>query len=732
MEEQREIVERTVTGIKFRNDENGYTVIEAEGADEDLIIVGYVPYIAVGETVRATGQFTNHANYGRQFAADTIEVMLPEDATGILAYLSGGALKGIGKVTARRMVDAFGADTLDVIENEPERLCQIKGITKARADEIHARYMHMHGVTKVIASLKKYELPAYLAVRLYSKFGNATKEVIEANPFVLCGDDFALDFDFADEIASRAGMERENACRVEAGIKYVLHHNLGNGHTFLPRDALVSTAARLLECEDYLAEEALDRMVESGALMEREIAGLEAVYLQPYYEAERSIADRLRALDAKQPAERSDAERQITRLEEMSGIRYAEMQRRAIRESLRSGVFILTGGPGTGKTTALNGMIQLFAAMELRVVLAAPTGRAAKRMTEVTGMESKTVHRLLEMEYRPGEFLAFRRNEKNPLEADVVIIDEASMLDVMLCDALLRAIPRSARLILIGDTDQLPPVGAGNVLRDIIDSDVFTCIELTEIFRQAQGSLIVVNAHQINRGDYPEIDVKDNDFFFLQREGRGAIAQTIVSLCAVRLPKNLGLDPRADIQVISPTRKGEAGTVRLNALLQEALNPPAPGKKQMRWRENTFRVGDKVMQIRNNYEQPYVKTDTGELGTGVFNGDIGMIAEIDPYGEIVTICFDDRICEYPFEAMEQVELAYAVTVHKSQGSEFTAVIMPCWFGSDKLQSRNLLYTAVTRAKSTFIAVGSPAAMFKMVDNNREIKRFSGLKYMLQE
>lgn len=731
MEDELLLIERTVTRIKYRNEENGYTVMLSEGMDEDLIIVGYTASVSIGETVRATGKFTNHASYGRQFTATEIEVLLPEDTTAILAYLSSGAIKGIGKVTARRMVDEFGEKTLEVIEKSPEKLTRVKGINPAKAEEIHERYLNISGIQKVIAGLKQYSLPAYLAVRLYRKFGSRTKEMVENNPFLLCGEDFALDFEEADEIAKRAGMAEDNPRRIEAGVKYVLHHNLSNGHTFLPRDALTATAAHLLECDKDETEEAIERLVESRELVVCEIAHLEAVYLTAYYEAERNIADRLKQIDCKQFKQMEDLEQKIASIEKENGIAYADMQRRAIREAVRNGVFILTGGPGTGKTTALNGMIRLFYRMGLDVVLAAPTGRAAKRMTEVTGIESKTVHRLLEMEYHANGQVIFRRDEKNPLAADVIIVDEASMLDVLLGDALLRAIRPSARLVFIGDVDQLPPVGAGTVLRDMIGSDQFTCIELTEIFRQAQGSLIVVNAHQINRGEQPDLQIKDSDFFFLPRDGKEKIAQTIVSLCSHRLPKNMGLDPWNDIQVISPTRKGECGTIHLNHLLQEALNPISVEKKQMRSRENTFRVGDKVMQTQNNYDQPFVRVETGEMGTGVFNGDIGQIEKIDSYGEMVTIRFDDRMCDYPFEAMDQIELAYAITVHKSQGSEFLAVVMPCWFGSEKLQNRNLLYTAVTRAKSNFIAVGNEGAIWRMVENNRETKRFSGLQYMLE-
>ena len=723
-------LEGSVASIKYRNEENGYTVFLVESSDGDTVVVGYVEGVEIGEVVRCEGEYQNHAAYGPQFAAERIEVRLPTELVGIHAYLSGGAIRGVGEVTARRIVDTFGLETLDVIENDYSRLTEVKGLTRAKALSIHRSFCEATGIKKVIAELKRYDLPPYVSVRLYKKYGAAAAKVLASNPYVLCDLDIALSFEEPDDIAAAAGMDENDHCRLVAGIKYVLYHNLQNGHTFLPSGALLGAAGRLLNADTFALEDVLYEMKEQHDVEICEIAGLEAVYLKEYYEAEMDIAQRLKILDQKRPAEIKGVDKLIATLEKQLGITYAGLQRKAIEVCSKTGVFVLTGGPGTGKTTTLNGIINLFFSCGMNVMLCAPTGRAAKRMTEVTGMEAKTVHRLLEMEYRGGSAVSFKRNEKNPLDVDVVIVDESSMLDVMLCDALLRAVPTGARVILIGDADQLPPVGAGYVLRDIIDSEMFSCVELTEIFRQAQNSLIVVNAHQINAGEYPDLGVKDSDFFFLRRESREQIAHTVADLCARRLPNRMHLNPLYDIQVIAPSRKGETGTVALNALLQEALNPARREKKQVSYKGLVFREGDKVMQVRNNYDLSYVNTVTGEVGAGIYNGDIGVIAQIDPGAGLLTIQFDDRVCEYSTENLSELEHAYAVTVHKSQGSEFTAVVMPCWFGAGRLQTRNLLYTAVTRAKKHFIAVGSPEAMLKMVDNNKESKRFSGLKYLI--
>lgn len=725
-----EQLEGSVAAVKYRNDENGYTVFLVESAGEDTVVVGYVEGIEVGEEVRCEGEYVSHPTYGPQLAAERIEVSLPGDVAGICAYLSGGAIRGVGEITARRIVDAFGTDTLSVIENDYEQLTAVKGITRAKAHAIHQSYCETTGLKKVIAELQRYKLPPYVSVRLYKKYGLGSAAALASNPYLLCELDIGLSFEEADEIAASAGIGEAEHCRLVAGIKYVLFHNLQNGHTFLPSDALLGAAGRLLAAERFALEDVLYEMKEDHDVEICEIAGLEAVYLKEYFEAEMDIARRLKILDQKRPAEIRGTDKLIADLEKRLGISYAGLQRKAIEVCSRTGVFVLTGGPGTGKTTTLNGIISLFLSCDCKVQLCAPTGRAAKRMTEVTGMEAKTVHRLLETEYRGGALPGFRRNEKNPLDVDVVIVDEASMLDVMLCDALLRAVPAGARMIFIGDADQLPPVGAGYVLRDIIDSEMFSCVELTEIFRQAQNSLIVVNAHQINAGEYPDVEVKDNDFFFLKRESREEIARTVADLCARRLPTRMGLDPFNDIQVIAPSRKGETGTVALNALLQSALNPDGRGRKQLSYKGVVFREGDKIMQVRNNYDMTYLNRETGEVGAGVYNGDIGRIEEIRPGEGLLTVLFDDRLCEYSTENLGDLEHAYAVTVHKSQGSEFGAVILPCWFGAGRLQTRNLLYTAVTRAKKHFIAVGSPDAMFKMVDNNKESKRFSGLRYLI--
>ena len=615
------------------------------------------------------------------------------------------------------------------MDKDPSRLTEVKGITPSRARQLNQRYRQLQGVRQVLAELQAFHLPPYVAVKLYKRYGVAASDALRADPYLLCGEDYGMEFALVDNAAAELFEIPENSpLRVRAGVLHVLQHNLSNGHTFLPLDALCQTTAGFLDVDETLVSECICALEQDEEIVIAPVANLTAVFLHRYYAAESAIADRLLAMSVRRPCGR-DVGRLVDEVAGSLGITYAAMQRRAIAACAENGVFILTGGPGTGKTTTLHGILALLEKLGLSTLLAAPTGRAAKRMSELSGAPATTIHRMLGMSLRGGAPAA-RFNEKNPLEADVVIVDEVSMLEVTLFDALLRAMKPSARMILVGDANQLPPVGAGNILRDLLGSELFASVELTEIFRQSRDSLIVVNAHRINKGEYPEFNDADNDFFLLSCKDKSQAADKLARLVARRLPAAYGVDPVDDIQVLSPTRKGEAGTALFNEVLQRTLNPPAADKGEVLFQGRLFRVGDKVMQVQNNYELPVVLTDTGEVSQGLFNGDVGRIVDIDHADEILTIRFDDRQAEYPFECLHQLELAYAVTVHKSQGSEYPIVVLAAYPGMGRLQTRNLLYTAVTRARRIFVALGDETALFQMTDNCREDRRFSALKYLL--
>ena len=722
-------LEGVVSKIIFFNDENAYLVMELETAGESVVVVGYAANLAAGESVRVTGDYITHPTYGRQFSAASIESIAPTDEAGILAYLESGAIKGIGKTLAARIVDHFGEQALFILDKDPSRLTEVKGITQARVRQLGQRYRQLQGVRQVLAELQAFHLPPYVAVKLYKRYGVMAADALRSDPYLLCGDDYGMDFALVDNAAAELFNIAENSpVRVRAGVLHVLQHNLGNGHTFLPLDALTGTTSGFLDVDDDLVGRCIEQLERDEEIVIAPVANLEAVFLRRYYAAEAAIADRLLAMSVRRPCGR-DVAKLVDEVAGSLGIEYAAMQRRAIAACAENGVFILTGGPGTGKTTTLHGILVMLERLHLTTLLAAPTGRAAKRMSELSGSKATTIHRMLGMSLRGGTPVA-RFNEKNPLEADVVIVDEVSMLEVTLFDALLRAMKPSARLILVGDANQLPPVGAGNILRDLLGSELFTSVELTEIFRQSRDSLIVVNAHRINKGEYPDFNDRDNDFFFVPCKDKATAADKLAQLVCQRLPKAYGVDPIDDIQVISPTRKGEAGTALFNETLQRTLNPPAAGKGEVVAQGRLFRVGDKVMQVQNNYELPVVLTDTGEVSQGLFNGDVGRIVDIDRADEVLTIRFDDRQVEYPFECLHQLELAYAVTVHKSQGSEYPIVVLAAYPGMGRLQTHNLLYTAVTRARRIFVALGDEAALYQMTDNCREDRRFSALKYLL--
>lgn len=725
-------IEGSVEKIIYQNEENGYTVCEIfTPSDELFTLVGNMPYLSEGETISALGNWVNHATFGKQFKVEFYEKQLPATETAILKYLSSGAVRGIGKVTAQRIVSQFGADSFEVIEHNPQWLAEIPGISPKKAEQISASFAAQFGMRNVMMFCREYFGPT-TAVRIYKKWGNGAVERIKQNPYILCGEIYGVGFEKADAIAKDLGIKKNAPERIAMGLKYVLMHNAAsNGHSFLPLDKLCAVAKRLLSCEMNEIEDEAAALESRGEIVCVRHEGMKCAYLRDYYEAEKYTAEKLCALDrAGKNLGEDNVLSLISMVERESNMEYAVLQKRAICQAASNGVFILTGGPGTGKTTVVRAIIRVFDAMGLRIALAAPTGRAAKRMSQSAGEEAKTIHRLLEMEYGAEDKLRFRKNENDQLEDDVIIIDEASMLDLMLTNALLKAIKPGARLILIGDVNQLPPVGAGHVFDDIIKSDRFATVELTHIFRQAQESLIVTNAHAVNHGEYMNLESKSGDFFFLPRQDDAQTAATIAELCKKRLPKSYGLTVFEGIQVITPSRKGDAGTEMLNSALQSAINPPARGKAEKKVRDFTLREGDKVMQIKNNYDIEWNKN--GTQGFGIFNGDIGVIKKIDLSEELITVDFEDKICEYDYTMLDELELAYAITVHKSQGSEYPIVVMPLYRYTPKLLTRNLLYTAITRAQSIVILVGNGEVAKAMVDNNRQTKRYTGLRYALEK
>ncbi len=724
----------SIERVIYANEENGYAVCDLGTDDNDLVTIqGILPYIAEGDGVTVYGRWVHNPKYGRQFLVERYERVLPADVNAILRYLASRAIKGIGPKTAQKIVDEFGEDTFDVIENHPDWLAQIPGISRKKADEISEDFRQKSGIRSAMMFFRDY-FGAALTMRIYKRFGSSAVDRAKQNPYILCDEVEGIGFEKADHMAREMGHADDSPARLSSGLAYVLRANaLQNGHVCLPEDKLLSAAGMMLGGTPEQLREALDILLFSGRLIRATLGGVTYIYEKYAYESEQYIATKLRLLDRLCVAvDASDVHAFIDREEHSHGIAYALLQRKAIFDALQCGVMILTGGPGTGKTTVVRALLHIFNSMDLRVALAAPTGRAAKRLSESTQSEAKTIHRLLEMEYgdTDGESGAhFRRDETNLLEEDVVIIDEASMVGNGLMCSLLKAIKPGARLIIIGDADQLPSVEAGNVLRDLIDSGCFSTVCLTDIFRQAEESLIVTGAHAINRGEMPRLDVKNKDFFFLRRDTDRDIVLTVVDLYKNRLPRTYGEVTREGIQVISPSRKGEAGTENLNVLLQEGLNPAGGNKAQYRYRDKVYREGDRVMQIRNNYELSWEKDD-GSTGMGVFNGDIGIIEAINHASECMEIRFDDRHVVYDFTLLEELEHAWAITVHKSQGSEYPIVIIPLYRAPYMLLTRHLFYTAVTRAQSMVILVGREDVARTMVQNHRQSMRYTGLAHRL--
>ena len=728
-EEQLLEMSGSVEEVVFRNDKNGYTILEMNNGEELVTVVGSLPWVSVGEVLRVVGRWTKHPTFGVQFKAEAFERRKPETASAMLKYLSSGAVKGIGPSTAAKIVEAFGDNTLRVLEEEPERLSVLKGITKEKARKIGEEFRQTHGVRDAMESLCGYGLTPEEALRVWRVIGPSCIDLIRENPYCMCEEGTGIPFEKADGIAASLERPQDDAWRVRAGVEYVLRHNLNNGHTCIPADKLAAAAAGMLGVPLDLAQASLEELVGDDTLVQREIDGRSFVFLPRLFRAEVYAASRILTM-LRFPAQPiPGAAQSIARIEEETGMQYADRQKEAIREALDKGLLILTGGPGTGKTTTLNAIIRLLKASGEKVLLGAPTGRAAKRMSELTGEEAKTIHRLLQVEWDENDRQSFAKNEKNLLDCDALILDELSMVDILLFDALLRALPLGCRLIMVGDCDQLPSVGPGNVLGDLIASGKVPVVQLNEIFRQSMQSLIVTSAHRIVAGEMPELRNHSSDFFFLPCGDPQELSELVADLCRRRLPNSYGYSAMTDIQVLTPGRKGELGTGELNRRLQEALNPPEKGKKEITVRGVLFREGDKVMQVKNDYHLGWTKFD-GTTGEGVFNGDLGILCEIDRKASTLTVQMDDRLVLYELETAAELELAYAMTVHKSQGNEFPAVVMPVYPGPSQLMYRNLLYTAVTRARELLILAGTRQALAAMVENNRRTRRYSALCRLL--
>lgn len=738
----------SVTGyidhIIFRNEDNGYTVLVlkgTEGDDAELTCVGTFPVISQGATIEASGKFINHHIYGKQFQITSFIEKMPEDAMAMERYLGSGAIKGIGAALAARIVRRFGADTLRIVEEEPERLAEIKGISEKKAREIATQMEEKADMRKAMMFLQKYGISLNLGAKIYQKYGDSVYSVLQENPYRLADDISGVGFKIADEIAGRIGIHTDSDYRIKSGMMYTLLQATGEGHVYLPREELFRRSSELLGVDaSYMEKHLMDLSMERKVIQKEDGEKI-LVYPSRFYYLELNTARMLRELNVHCPEDEDFVQRRIAQIEKETGTTLDEMQKKAVTEAAGHGLFILTGGPGTGKTTTINAIIRFFEGEGSELRLAAPTGRAAKRMTEATGYEAQTIHRLLELngmpeEEKQGQAVHFERNAENPLEADVIIIDEMSMVDIQLMHSLLLAVTAGTRLILVGDENQLPSVGPGNVLRDIIRSGEFPVVELKKIFRQASESDIVVNAHKINRGEQVILSNKSSDFFFLKRQDADIIIRVVIALIQEKLPRYVEAKP-FDIQVLTPMRKGLLGVERLNQILQRYLNPPDPSKKEKEYGQGLFREGDKVMQIRNNYQLEWeIRGRYGipvDKGVGVFNGDTGILKSINEFSETAEVEFEDGRCaEYSFKQLEELELAYAVTIHKSQGSEYPAVVIPLLSGPRMLLNRNLLYTAVTRARRCVTIVGNEETFREMIKNEKQQRRYSSLDIRLKE
>ena len=733
-------VQGFVEKIKYRNEDNGYTVLSLAASDDEYILVGTFPYINEGEMIEASGTMTEHPIYGEQLQVESYEIKTPEDADSMERYLASGAIKGVGAALAARIVRRFKADTFRIMEEEPERLSEVKGISEKMAMAIAEQMEEKKGMRQATMFLQKYGISVNLAVKIYQEYGPRMYGIIEENPYRLADDIPGVGFKMADEIARRVGIFTDSDYRIKSGVLYTLLQAVGNGHTYLPEEELLVSATELLRVEpDLIERQLMDLQIEKKLVVKVQ-GEKRIVYASQYYYLELNSAKMLYDLSIQGHFDQGEILKKLDRIQQEEHIQLDEMQVKAVVEAVGNGLLVITGGPGTGKTTIINTIIRYFEEAGMEILLAAPTGRAAKRMTEATGMEARTIHRLLEITGAPDDKNSsgthFERNEENPLEADVIIIDEMSMVDIYLLHSLLKAVNVGTRLILVGDVNQLPSVGPGNVLRDIIDSGCFNVVKLTRIFRQASQSDIVVNAHRINGGEPIDLTKRSRDFLFIRRDHPDAIISAMITLVREKLPGYVNAHP-FDIQIMTPMRKGALGVERLNNILQEFLNPAGGGKAEREAGGVIYREGDKVMQVKNNYQLEWeTRNRYGipvETGLGVFNGDMGVIREINGFAETLTVEFDEgRMVEYSFKQLEELELAYAITIHKSQGSEYPAVVIPVHSGPRMLMTRNLIYTAVTRARSCVCLVGVPETFQSMVDNETEQRRYSGLKDRILE
>ncbi len=733
------VITGTVEDIIFQNKENGYTVFSIDTEEEEVTCVGIVPQIHTGESLKMIGSWVVHQTYGRQFQVSLFEKAVPTTKEGMEKYLSSRIIKGLGPKMAKKIVERFGEATFYVIEEKPDRLAEIKGISYEKAMMISSVFQEQHQLRSAVVFLQGLGISTAYAMKIYKKYKERTYDIVKQNPYRLADDIFGIGFKMSDKLAAAMGITPDSPHRVKSGIKYILNQEAGNGHVYLPKGLLIEKAEELLGIHPAVIENSIMELQVDNQIWQERLSGEDIVYLNTYYSAEMAVAKKLLELaEAYEVSNKANIDGEIEAFEKSSGIFLAERQKEAVREAMSNGLLVITGGPGTGKTTTINTIIGILKEEETEIVLAAPTGRAAKRMTEATGMEAQTIHRLLGINFINDDSRrqTFDKNEDDPIEADVIIIDESSMVDILLMNSLLRAISHGTRLILVGDVDQLPSVGPGNVLKDIIRSERIKVVKLNEIFRQAQESAIIMNAHRINQGLEPVLNEKERDFFFLRRASVEDVVSAIVQLVTKRLPNFVPCDPVSDIQILTPMRKSPVGVQNLNMVLQRTLNPPMKEKKEKEYRSTVFRQGDKVMQIKNNYNTAWrIYNEFGrrvEEGTGVFNGDEGVILDIDEINETITVLFDDnKRVDYDFTQLDELELAYAITIHKSQGSEYPVVIIPIHSGPYMLMSRNLLYTAVTRAKQLVVIVGLQETMKKMIDNNREINRYSSLSCRIE-
>ena len=723
----------TVESVIYKNEENGYTVLRMEDENgKKVTVVGCFPYASAGESMVVTGSWSSHSVHGKQFKAEFAQRMLPTTAHAIYDYLAGGTVRGIGPATAALIVNEFGDKTLDVLENSPEKLATIKGISMAKAEQFSKSFRRQAGIRRLMEFICSFGLRPILAMRMYKYYGADALELLRENPYILASVLIGASFDEADRLALEMGMDGYSSNRLCAAIIFELQHNTGNGHCFIPREQLAEATAKLTGVEAADVDENIELLIESGQLKYEFIAGKNACYLPQLYEAETNSAEILARMCIRRFTDKADIHAIIQKLEKSQNISYAPLQKQVLELALHNQIVVLTGGPGTGKTTSIRAILAMFDELHMKTLLTAPTGRAAKRMTELTGQDASTIHRLLEAKFdESGDSVVFTKCESDRLDCDAVILDECSMVDIILMNALLSALPPDARLILVGDADQLPSVGPGNVFSAIIRSGVVPTVRLTEIFRQNGDSRIVRNAHMINRGEHPDFSENAGDFFRLRRLQAATAVETITELCSKRLPNKMSI-PSEDIQVLTPTRKGELGTVSLNRALQAILNPPAEDKPEKGFGDAIYRKGDRVMQIKNNYDIMWRTEDNRSAGTGIFNGDVGVITAVDMENEALVVNFDGRIAGYGFESLTELEHAWAMTVHKAQGSEYRAVILALGQASPMLMTRDVFYTAVTRARELLIIVGDEQSAHHMIDNYRQSKRYTALMTRLRK